>query len=79
MLCCELEIIPVLPSKTHAMVEPAGGTSILTAIVFSHFEVLFSCNRCRDLGGIQKCPKRHEPTSESIVETQVSGQGSFGV
>lgn len=59
MLCCELEIIPVLSSETCAIVEPAEGTGILTAIVFSHLEVLFSCYRCRDLDGIQKCPKGH--------------------
>lgn len=59
MLCCEFEIIPVLPSEMCAMVEPAGGTGIVTAIVYSHLEVQFSCYRCRDLGGIQKCLKGH--------------------
>lgn len=59
MLCCELEIIPVLPSEMCAVVETAGGTGILTAIVFSHLLVLFSSYRCRDLGSIQKCPKGH--------------------
>lgn len=54
--------------------ESPGGTAILTAVAFSHLESLFSWFRYRDLG--KHSPRGLYLTSESVVESQTSGQGS---